>query len=350
MAAISSLQVQVQVQASRGCYPPAVSTEVLPISATDPDPSAIRRAADILLAGGLVAFPTETVYGLGGLADDPSSIAKIYAAKGRPAGNPLIAHVSGEREAIAIAGEWPEAASRLARAFWPGPLTLVVPRGAAIPRALSAGLDKMAIRAPAHAVALALLRAVGRPIAAPSANPSMQLSPTRAEHVIKGLGGSIDLVLDAGPCALGLESTVVDVTVDPPVILRPGMLGPDELSRVVPGVRFASGRVEPGPRSSPGLDRRHYAPRAKLVIVPRIAIAGAMHEAAPPVALVTRGVQMGHALERTLPDNASAYAAGLFDMLHQLDDAGAATIVLETVPDEPSWAAVRDRLDRASAP
>ena len=326
-----------------------MATEVIQVSATDPDANVIRHAADVLLRGGLVAFPTETVYGLGGLADDPEIIAKIYAAKGRPAHNPLIAHVAGEAEARAIGGAWPETAAKLARAFWPGPLTLVVPRGAGIPRALSSGLDKMAIRAPNHPVALALLRAVGRPIAAPSANLSMQLSPTRAEHVVKALDGRIDLVLDAGPSAIGLESTVVDATANPPLVLRPGMLSLEDLQRVIPGMRFDARRIDRGPRLSPGMDHKHYAPRAKLVIVPTFALANAIAEARQPVALVSRGHAMGHALERSLPADAMGYAAALFDALHSLDDAGAQTIVLESVPDEPSWAAIRDRLDRASA-
>jgi L-threonylcarbamoyladenylate synthase len=326
-----------------------VATEVLRVSATAPDPDAIRRAASVILEGGLVAFPTETVYGLGALADDADSIAKIYAAKGRPAHNPLIAHVPGEAEAQAIAGSWPAAASTLARALWPGPLTLVVPRGAGIPRALSAGLEKMAIRAPNHPVALALLRAVGRPVAAPSANPSMQLSPTRAEHVVKGLGGRIDLVLDAGPCALGIESTVVDVTSDPPVILRPGSLSIADLAPFAPGIRMTRGPRVPGPQLSPGMDAKHYAPRARVVITTRAEIRDAIGTSAKPVGLVTRGSSLGHAPEKTLPSDAMAYAAGLFDALHALDDEGVATIVVEALPDEPSWAAVRDRLERASA-
>jgi L-threonylcarbamoyladenylate synthase len=325
-------------------------TEVLRVDPEHPEPRHIARAAEVLEAGGLVAFPTETVYGLGGLADDADAIAKIFAAKGRPVHNPLIAHVPGEAEARAVAGAWPESAQRLAAAFWPGPLTLVVPRGAKIPRALSAGLDAMAIRAPDHPVALALLYAVGRPIAAPSANLSMQLSPTRAEHVLKGLEGRIDLVLDAGPCALGIESTVVDCTRTPPQVLRPGNLTVEQLRAVVPGTTLGPRHVS-GPRPSPGMDRKHYAPRAALVIAPREGIAEAVRGAKTPVGVLSHGGPIGLAAtkERTLHAEAAAYGAALFDALHALDDAGCATIVVEAVPDAPSWAAIRDRIERASA-
>jgi L-threonylcarbamoyladenylate synthase len=328
-------------------------TTVLRIDPQHPDPSAIERAARVLLSGGLVAFPTETVYGLGALADDATTVARIYAAKGRPSHNPLIAHVPGEPEARRGAGSWPEAAARLARAFWPGPLTLVVPRGPTIPAVLSAGLDTMALRAPRHPVALALLRAVGRPVAAPSANLSTQLSPTRAEHVLKGLDGRIEMVLDAGPCPLGIESTVVDVTRDPPQVLRPGSLGVEELAAVLPEVLGPdlTPAQEGTPRSSPGLERKHYAPRARLVLAPRGDLLAVVERVEAPVGVVTRGAPLGlgGTHERTLPADPAGYAATLFDALHALDDAGCRTIVVEAVPLDPAWTAVRDRLDRASA-
>ncbi len=325
-------------------------TEVLRVSGKSPDPAAIRRAAEVLLAGGLVAFPTETVYGLGGLADDADAIARIYAAKGRPSNNPLIAHVRDETAAREIAGRWPAAASTLAKAFWPGPVTLVVPRGPTIPRSLTAGLEKMAIRVPNHPVALALLSAVERPIAAPSANPSMHLSPTRAEHVVKGLEGRVDLVLDAGPCEIGIESTVVDVSDDPPRVLRPGSLSIDDLARVVPAIVGAGHAVASGPRASPGLDARHYAPNARLLVLDREALHEVLRDADPMTAVITRGVACGHRFERTLPDDAAGYAAALFGTLHDLDDAGATTILLEAVPSDARWDGIRDRVARASVP
>jgi L-threonylcarbamoyladenylate synthase len=326
---------------------------VLPIDPRSPDAGVIEHAARVLLRGGLVAFPTETVYGLGALADQPETIQKIYAAKGRPAYNPLIAHVPDENAARIYAESWPEAASHLAKAFWPGPLTLVVPRGNQIPPELSAGLGTVALRAPRHPVALALLRAVGRPIAAPSANPSNELSPTRAEHVVKGLGDRVDLILDAGPCALGIESTVVDVSHVPAVILRPGSLGLADLRTILAPIVATSPPTEPEgkQRPSPGLDRRHYAPRATLRIAERSELLALVQRAPRPVGLATLGVPMSlHGVhERTLPDDPVLYAAALFDTLHALDDAGCRTIALEAVPTGPGWEAVRDRLARASA-
>lgn len=329
-----------------------MKTEVIRVDPREPAEDAIRYAADVLLRGGLVAFPTETVYGLGALADDRSAIAAVYAAKGRPSYNPLIVHVPGADEARAIAQRWPPAAQALAQAFWPGPLTLVVPRGSTIPETLSAGLPTMAVRAPRHAVAQALLRAVGRPVAAPSANPSTQLSPTRAEHVIKGLSGRVDLILDAGACPLGIESTVVDVTREPALVLRPGSITLAELAMVTPEVATQDTRAASGvPRASPGLEAKHYAPRARLVLAPREALAEAARRAAPPLGVLARGTTTGLEVAReiVLPEDARGYASGLFAALHALDDTGCRTVLVERVPEDPQWDGVRDRLARASA-
>ncbi len=191
-------------------------TEVLAVDAHVPQSDRIARAAAVLRGGGLVAFPTETVYGLGALALDAAAVGRIFAAKGRPANNPVIVHIADLKQIEQVAAEWPDAAERLARRFWPGPLTLVVPRNADVPDATTAGGPTVAVRVPAHPVALALLRAVGAPVAAPSANRSAELSPTLAEHVLRGLDGRIDLVLDGGPTAGGIESTVLDMTTSPP--------------------------------------------------------------------------------------------------------------------------------------
>jgi L-threonylcarbamoyladenylate synthase len=211
----------------------------------------------------------------------------------------------------------------------------------------------MAIRAPNHPVALALLRAVGRPVAAPSANPSTQLSPTRAEHVVKGLGGRVDLVLDAGPCALGIESTVVDATRDPPLILRPGSLSMEDIARIAPNVRLHrdDGSHEAHPRPSPGMEQLHYAPRAKLTIVSREALPAAVAEASNPVGLITIDAPLGApgVMERVLPGDAASYGAELFAALHALDDAGCVSIIVQAPPDTPAWMAIRDRLVRGSA-
>src|SRR5919202_2722131 len=217
----------------------------LPVDPEHPEPEPIARAAAVLKQGGLVAFPTETVYGLGANALDAAAVARIFAAKGRPAYNPLITHVADVAGARRLARHWPESAERLAAAFWPGPLTVVVPKRPEVPDAVTAGLDSVAVRVPAHPVALALLREAALPVAAPSANRSTQLSPTTARHVEQALGDRVDLILDGGPTRVGIESTVVDLTGDVPVLLRPGLLAARDLEPVVgalgaPGARGAT--------------------------------------------------------------------------------------------------------------
>ncbi len=323
-----------------------------------PDPGALADAVAVLRAGGLVAFPTETVYGLGARALDPAAVAKVFAAKGRPSGHPLIAHVEGEEGARAIAREWSERASRLARAFWPGPLTLVVPRGSKVPAAVTGGGDSVAVRAPAHAVALALLRALGEPLAAPSANRYQTLSPTTAAHVVKSLGDAVDLVLDGGPCAAGIESTVLDLCADPPRVLRPGAFDLARLRVVVPEVVYDAGVVAgEGTHASPGMDARHYAPRARVVLVAGRAAAGARAEqeatsTAGAVGLVLCGAPLEPArgvIARSLPDDPERYGRDLFATLHALDDAGCVIVVIEDVPEDLRWWAIADRLRRAGA-
>jgi L-threonylcarbamoyladenylate synthase len=221
----------------------------------------LEAAAEALRAGRLVVFPTETVYGLGANALDAQAIARLYAAKGRPADNPLIVHVPDEAAARALAARWPPAAARLAAAFWPGPLTLVVPRGPGIPDATTAGLDSVALRVPAHAMAQRLMRAAGVPVAAPSANRSGRPSPTRVQDARADLGDLVAVYLDGGPTRIGLESTVVDVGQERPVLLRLGGISRAELEAVV-------GRVDVDTASarSPGTRHRHYAPRARVVL------------------------------------------------------------------------------------
>ncbi len=321
---------------------------------------ALDEAVAILRGGGLVAFPTETVYGLGGRAFDPEAALRIFAAKGRPQTHPLIVHVEGEADARALAGEWSERAERLARAFWPGPLTLVVPRGARVPAVVAGGGDSVAVRAPAHPVARALLQRLGEPIAAPSANRYQSISPTRAEHVVKSLGDAVGLVLDGGPCEAGIESTVVDVRGEHPRILRPGALGVAALRAIEPDVEASEAVLaEDAARASPGMDARHYAPRARLVVVETraeaLARARALASADGRVGLVVRGPSpgaggAGDLLDvRVLPDEPAAFAAALFATLHALDDAGARAIVVEAAPAGEAWWAVADRLKRASA-
>lgn len=247
-----------------------IPTQVLAVDPRDPQPEIIRKAAQSINAGALVAFPTETVYGLGGNALDPRAVQRIFLSKGRPANDPLIVHIAGidwiERVAVRI----PAKTEQLAREFWPGPLTLICPRKETVALAVTAGGEKVAVRAPAHPVAQALLRAADTPIAAPSANRFGHTSPTQASHVWDDLAGRVDLILDGGKCPIGLESTVLDLSVDPPVILRPGGITRENLERVIGEVHLAS-RSNPGGSSeqppSPGMLDRHYSPAARLILV-----------------------------------------------------------------------------------
>jgi L-threonylcarbamoyladenylate synthase len=334
-----------------------MQTEVLAIDPNAPDRAAIERAAAVLRAGGLVAFPTETVYGLGADALDAAAVERIFAAKGRPAHNPLIVHVAGAAGALAVAGEWPAAAARLAARFWPGPLTLVVPKAAAVPAIVTGGGPTVAVRVPAHPLALALLRAAAVPVAAPSANRSGQLSPTRAEHVLRGLAGRIDLVLDGGPTTGGLESTVLDVTSTPPRLLRPGLIGPAELEAVIGSVTCSHTAASEtvGVLPSPGMLPRHYAPRTPLECVEGSGRDRVQELAAKgrPVGWLTLGPPDGapppHTPVVSLPVEPAGYAAGLYAALHALDELGLERIIVALPPDTAPWLAVRDRLRRASA-
>lgn len=348
-----------------------------------PDPEVLAEAAARLRRGDLVAFPTETVYGLGANALDADAVARIYAAKGRPAWNPVIAHVDSIAEARHLARHWPASAEALATAFWPGPLTLVVPRASHVPDVVTAGLDAVGLRVPDHPVALALLRAAGVPVAAPSANRFTHISPTTAAHVVRSLGERAPLVLDGGTCRVGIESTVVDCTGDDVVILRPGMLGREGLQEVLNPlgvmVRHATARhVEHDltqldqadtPRA-PGMADRHYAPRADVWLFDadqRGEVAAAL-EARAAASASSHGSSHGPngivALLRTgpwrhpspvpmqaqlLPDDPARYAAGLYAALHEADAHDATLILLEAPPaDDPAWDAVRDRVRRAA--
>lgn len=324
-----------------------------------PDPAALASAALALRRGGLVAFPTETVYGLGAHALDPAAVERIFAAKGRPGYNPLIVHTADVQGARALASAWPDDAERLAAAFWPGPLTLVLPKNAAVPGGVTAGLPTVALRVPGHAVARALLRAAGVPVAAPSANRSTRVSPTTAAHVVAGLGDRVDYVVDGGPCPVGIESTVLSLAGPRPTLLRPGTISLDALRAVVGEVALPT--EAPGgtaARPSPGMLDRHYAPRASLRLVPRgerpRMLAGAAREveagrrvgalAAMPVddPRISPVVRM--------PDDPAAYAARLYAALHEMDGAGCDGVLVDEPPDGPEWAGVRDRLRRAATP
>ncbi len=347
----------------------------LRVNAHDPDPEIIARGAAVIRRGGLVAFPTETVYGLGANALDEAAVTRIYEAKGRPDHNPLIVHVADAAAAAELVTEWPESAQRLARAFWPGPLTLVLPRSDRIPGRVSAGLPTVALRVPAHPVALALLRASGLPIVAPSANPSMAVSPTTAAHVERGLGDRVELILDGGPAGVGIESTVLDLTGGRPRLLRPGALSTEDLSPLVGEIQVAAGSAPEGtPRASPGMEARHYAPRGTVKLFGAGGVDGALirvREASAAGRVVgalllgpagpgegldgegrvdARPIQAAVHHAVVLPADPAGYARELYAVLHRLDDLGCDLILVETPPDTPAWAGIRDRLSRAAEP
>lgn len=333
-----------------------MSALTLAVDPHAPDAGAIARAAAVLRQGGLVAFPTETVYGLGAHALDADAVRRIFAAKGRPSYNPLIVHVADAEGARALAAEWPVLATKLAMRFWPGPLTLVVRKRADVPDEVTAGLDSVALRVPSHPVALALLRAAAIPVAAPSANRSSGLSPTSARHVERALGDRIDLILDGGATTVGIESTVVDLRGARAVLLRPGILGPRELEPIAGPLALPNAGVDDAtPRASPGMLERHYAPRARVLLFDSADAPGVSAEVQRRLA---RGERVGGLVFSDLgvanrdlvrmPPRAADYARALYEVLHALDDAGCHLIVIERVPTTPEWSGIRDRLERAS--
>lgn len=331
--------------------------EIVVVDRSKPDPRAIARAVSVLLSGGLVAFPTETVYGLGALALDPNALSRIFAAKGRPSHHPLIAHVTGIAQAKTLIEPWSALADRLATTFWPGPLTLIGNRSGIVPSALTGGHASVAVRAPSHPVAIALIAAAGVPLAAPSANRYQAISPTSAAHVVAGLGNEVDLVLDGGSCTEGVESTVLDITGAAPRILRPGPLSLKTLQKVASTIVLADETADDDAmRASPGLDRRHYAPRATLVIAPNATVAVELAKQVlmrdeERVALMLwdhHPDAMAHVV-RTMPSRAHEYARDLYATLHDLDALGVQIVIAQAVPDDSEWDAVRDRLARASA-
>lgn len=305
----------------------------------------IRKGAELIRQGRLVAFPTETVYGLGANALDAEAVGRIFRAKGRPSTSPLIVHVSTIEMARGLAAKWPAEAEALAQRFWPGPLTLIVPKQSCIPDIVTAGLPTVGLRLPAHEVALALIAQAGVPIAAPSANPFSELSPTTAGHVLAGLKGKVDLVLDAGPAAVGIESTVVSLAGRRPVLLRPGMITQEQIEEIA-GPLEAAFDGGPGAHASPGQHKTHYSPRTRLILVTGGAVPGLGRGAylglgSSPRGAVKRMVEM--------PAEAGAYAAALYDVLHRLDREGLDWIAVERPPEQPEWAGIRDRLERAAA-
>ena len=321
------------------------------------DPQAIARAAQALADGELVAFPTETVYGLGARADDDAAVARIFAAKGRPADHPLIVHVSDAAAAQRFASDIPAVAQRLMQAFWPGPLTVIVPRAADVGAAAAGGQGTIGLRCPAHPVAQALLAAAVQHgvtgVAAPSANRFGRISPTRAEHV-RGEFGDELLVLDGGACQVGIESSIVDCSRGRAVLLRPGSLTRAQIEAAA-GEPLAA-RDEAAPRASGTLEA-HYAPSAKLRLMSTAMLRQALqlltqggNTGGLKLAVYSRSVKAPSGVcHRAMPGDAAQAAHELFSVLRELDDEGVQLIWVEQPPDTPDWEGVRDRLQRAAA-
>ena len=315
----------------------------------------MRRAAEVIRAGGLVAFPTETVYGLGADALSDSAVARIFEAKERPRGNPLIVHLAGAAALESVAARVPPRARAAAARFWPGPLTLVLPRAARVPLITTGGLETVAARVPSHPVARALIEASGRPIAAPSANRSGRPSPTRAEHVREDLDGRIELILDGGPTPVGVESTVLDMTTEPPTLLRPGGVTLEQLRDCLGEVSVLAGDDEEAAGRSPGLRYRHYAPRAQVIVIEQgrgeLAVAPWLVAGRPVALMAQRPVSLDRPglTVRTMPGDLGAYARELFAVLRELDSTGVEGIFVEAVPAEGLGLTIMDRLRRAAS-
>lgn len=296
---------------------------------TAPTEAEIREAAGWIRAGKLVAFPTETVYGLGANALSPEAVRRIFEAKGRPYSSPLIVHVESVEMAQALVSEWPPEASVLARLHWPGPLTLVLLKNPVVPEEVTAGLATVGVRVPAHPVALALIRASGCPIAAPSANRFTELSPTSAEHVRRSLGSRIAMILDGGSTPVGIESTVLSLAGSKPILLRPGMVSREEIEAQIGPIELAGAPGGDGAHPSPGMHPRHYSPRTPLFL------------GTPPSS--GRGETLAYRGE-----TAQEYGAALYALLHDLDQRGLDWIAVELPPRAPEWEGIHDRLRRAA--
>jgi L-threonylcarbamoyladenylate synthase len=345
-----------------------VRTEILP--ATEEH---IARAAAVIRAGGLVAFPTETVYGLGADALNEDAVRKIFLAKERPADDPLIVHIASASQLPQLARQIPQRAWDLIERFWPGPLTLVLPKTERVPTVTTGGLDTVAVRMPSHPVAKRLIELSAVPIAAPSANRFGRPSPTIAKHVWEDLHGRIDLILDGGPTPIGVESTVLDLTVDPPMVLRPGGVTLEELRAVLGDVQMLDAAHTEAAKRSPGTRSRHYAPRAQVLLIEQGAAEAALKElSGKRVGVLVHGTRLrldrtsspangrrrrtvqtksggGEVIIIQMPRSLKAYARRLFAALRELDEQGVDVIVVEKLQERGLGRAIMDRLRRASS-
>ena len=337
-----------------------IQTEILRTHTPALFRAAVERAAEALRAGAAVALPTETVYGLAANALDARAVARIYAIKGRPAHNPIIVHVASRAMANRCVARWPATAEKLLRAFWPGPLTLVLPKAPFIPAIVTAGGPTVGVRWPSHPFIHAVIRRCGFPLAAPSANLSNRLSPTCAEHVRRQLAGRVRLIVDGGPSQVGIESTVLDLASTPPQVLRPGMIHEESLAAVLGEVR--SGTPEKPRRSetlrSPGQLPKHYAPQAKVRVLHwrdeadlQSQMSSLRLQPGETWILAHSRIPAGEdfAGVSVMPHEAGAFARALYGEWYRCDEAGVAEIVMEAPPDWPEWAGIADRLKRAAA-
>jgi L-threonylcarbamoyladenylate synthase len=332
------------------------TTRIIQLSAEHPDVSQIQNAVEVLRAGGLVAFPTETVYGLGADALNTKAVQKVFEAKGRPSDNPLIVHIASIENAVQFAETISEKGMQLAQRFWPGPLTLVLQKKKNVPNVVTAGLSTVALRVPDHPVTLELLRQFKGGIVGPSANISGKPSPTSAEHVLHDLDGKIDMVLDAGPTKIGVESTVVDVTVDPPVILRIGGLSREDIEKEIGAILRT--QAKDLLRRSPGTRYRHYAPNAHVILIPQnnreifAKQLEKLREAGRTVGLITYSESLNtvaaNKFHITLSKSIELYARNIFRALRELDGMGVDCMLVESVEEKGIGVAVMERLNRAA--
>ncbi len=336
----------------------APTAEVLPTDSPERFRAAVKRAADLLRSGQVVAVPTETVYGLAANAFDPRAVARIFEIKGRPAHNPIIIHIADPLMAERCVADWPPLAAQLSQAFWPGPLTLVLRKAEAIPDIVTAGGSTVGVRWPSHPFIQALIHECGFPLAAPSANPANQISPTNPAHVRASLGAKVPLIVDGGQSQVGIESTVLDLSVSPPRLLRPGMIHEAALVSVTGELARLDGSSTTLLKS-PGLLPKHYAPRARLVLwgwkdeaeLRRLAAESAVPESKIQVIAHTHIPSGDHfARVAVIPHDPEAFARAIYAELHTCDDTGAALIVVEALPEGMPWRAIADRLRRASSP